>query len=293
MKHHILSIGISKHQNAAANLSYAAKDAQEVFELFTTNIGSLGYNKLLIDSEATLGQIRAALGVELQGAVELGDAFFFYYSGHGILAADVLDNYDSHYLVPFDATFDYVNTCIPVSYLRDSLEKLQSKARIVFIDSCFSGAAAKNSKGYPGPRKKSLNELKTFSNTLSGVGNLTITASKDDEEAIEDPELRNGLFTYYLLHELQREKAGEAFPVLDIFTPISNQVTKRAREKYKHVQTPTLSGRLEGTMTLPVFVKPLRISPQVISPPRAPELSAASFPSVIIELDDKDQETAE
>jgi hypothetical protein len=199
-------------------------------------------------------------------------------------------SFDSHYLVPFDGTFDYVNTCIPVSYLKNSFEKLQSKANLVFIDSCFSGAAAKNSKGYPGPRKKSLKKLKTFSNTLSGVGNLTITASKDVEEAIEDPDFKNGLFTYYLLHELQRGKTGQSFPVLDIFTPISDQVTKRAKERYNHAQTPTLSGQLEGTMTLPVFAKPLRISPQVISPPRAPELATASFPTVTIDLDDKTQE---
>jgi hypothetical protein len=291
MKHHILSIGISKHQMSGANLSYASKDAQEFFELFISNIGNLGYKRLLIDSEATLGQIRGALGQELQDTVEPGDAFFFFYSGHGVVAEDLLDSaYDSHYLVPFDATFDYLNTCIPVSYLRDSLEKLKATASLVFIDSCFSGAAAKNSKGYPGPRKKAIKVLRTFSNTLSGVGKLTITASKDDEEAIEDPEFKNGLFSYYLFAELQRKKDGDSFPVLDIFTPVSTQVTKRAKEKYNHTQTPTLSGQLQGAMTLPIFVRLLKVSPQVISPPRAPELAAAAFPSVLIELDDKAQE---
>jgi hypothetical protein len=93
MKHHILSIGISKHQNAAANLSYAAKDAQEFFELLTTNIGNLGYKKLLVDSEATFGQVRAALGLELQEVVELEDAFFFFYSGHGVIAEDLFGRF--------------------------------------------------------------------------------------------------------------------------------------------------------------------------------------------------------
>lgn len=291
MKHHILSIGVSKHQNAAADLSYAAKDAREFFSLFTTNIGNLGYNRLLVDSEATLGQIRAALGLDLQQAIAPGDAFFFFYSGHGVIAEDLIDDsFDTHYLVPFDATFDYVNTCVPVSYLRNSLDKLRSNANLVFIDSCFSGAAASNSKGFPGPRKKALKNLKTFSNTLSGVGNLTITASKDDEEAIEDAELKNGLFTFYLLNELQRGKATVSFPVLDIFTPIATQVSARARDKYNHTQTPTLSGQLQGSMTLPAFSTPVKISPQIITPARIPELATAAFPRVIIELSDKAQE---
>ncbi|HYA93851.1 MAG TPA: caspase family protein [Thermodesulfobacteriota bacterium] len=291
MKHHILAIGISKHQNAAANLSYAAKDASEFFELFNLNIGDIGYKKLLIDSEATLGQIRAALGLELQQAIARGDAFFFFYSGHGVIANDLHDEASgSHYLVPFDGTFDYVNTCIPVSYLKESFNKLKSGANLVFIDSCFSGAASKNSKGYPGPRKKEFKGLKTISNTLSGVGNLTITASKDDEEAIEDSEFKNGLFTYYLLKELDRDKGTQNFPVLDIFTPICEQVIKRAKEKYNHTQTPTLNGQLEGTITLPTFRKPVRISPQIIQVSHSPELLEAAFPSIILEIDDKTQE---
>ena len=66
MKHHIVSIGISRHQNASANLQYAAKDATEFFELFGLNLPEQGYKKLLIDSEATLGQIQSAIGNELK-----------------------------------------------------------------------------------------------------------------------------------------------------------------------------------------------------------------------------------
>ena len=41
MKHHIVSIGISTHQNPFVNnLRYASKDAIEFFKLFEKNIGS-------------------------------------------------------------------------------------------------------------------------------------------------------------------------------------------------------------------------------------------------------------
>lgn len=88
MKHHILSIGISKHQISSANLNYAAKDATDFFNLAKNNISNIGFSRLLIDSEATLSQIRTALGIELQDSIETGDAFFFFYSGHGVIAID-------------------------------------------------------------------------------------------------------------------------------------------------------------------------------------------------------------
>lgn len=291
MKHHVLAIGISKHQNPSANLSFAAKDASEFFDLFTTNIGNIGYKKLLIDSEATLSQIRTALGQELQLAIEDGDAFFFLYSGHGVVAEDENDGTKaSHYLVPFDATFDYVNTCIPVSYLKNVFDKIPSCANLIFIDSCFSGAVTKNSKGLPIPNKKLFQQVKTFSNTLSGVGRLTFTASKDDEEAIEDLELQNGLFTHFLLKELQNDRGQDKLAVLDVFTPICDQVQRRAKDKYDHIQTPTLHGQLEGNVLLPAFKKRLQFTPQIIQIPRNPELVSVPFPLPIIQIEDTEQE---
>ena len=65
MKYHILSIGISKHQNPEANLQFASKDAADFFALFTQNVSNIGYKKLLTDNEATLSSIQTALGSEL------------------------------------------------------------------------------------------------------------------------------------------------------------------------------------------------------------------------------------
>ena len=87
MKYHILSIGVSKHQNSFVNtLQFADKDATDFYTLFTSNISNIGYKKLLVNSEATLSEIRTALGKELKQAVGKDDAFFFFFSGHGSTA---------------------------------------------------------------------------------------------------------------------------------------------------------------------------------------------------------------
>jgi len=289
MKHHIVAIGVSRHQHPFVNnLAHAAKDAQEFFNLFIQNMADVGSQNLLVDSEATLAQIRTALGTELQEQLQPDDAFFFFYSGHGSTSENTDNSSLAHFLLPFDATPDITNSAISFLYLKETFDKLPCKAKFVFIDSCFSGAI--NAKGYTKASKKEFKEVKTLTNTVSGKGYLIFSASKEDETAIEDPEYQNGLFTYFLLGELQKDRKEDKFPVVEIFTPITEQVTKRAKEKYGHTQTPTLSSHLEGNVFLPRFTKRIKLSPSVLEVPRYPELAQAAFPIPEIQLDDKQQE---
>lgn len=286
MKHHIVAIGLSKHQNRfVPNLQFASRDAREFYELFEANIGNIGYKKLLVDSEATLAQIQAALGQELQITVSEDDVLFFFYSGHGTTAETPDGTALAHYLMPFDATPDIPHTCISVEYLRTALEQIPCRVKLVFVDSCFSGSI--NSKGYTNPSTKALKEVKTFGNTVLGTGSVSFTACKDIEEAIEDSERKYGLFTSELIAELCRKRTNDRFSVADIFTPVTERVIKRAKERYQHIQTPTVNTHLEGVVYLPVFKLPKSISPQIIQPPRHPELAAVTVPVPHIALDDK------
>ncbi len=272
-------------------MQYADKDAKEFFSLFTSNLPDLGYKKLLINSEATLGQIRSAIGTELKDAIKAGDAFFFFYSGHGAIGqSESSQEIASNYLIPFDATYDFENSAISIDYLKEVFEGLPSKANFIFVDSCFSGSMAKNAKGYQVPKKKTYKSVKSFANTTIGNGTLIFTACKDDQQSIEDPEYKNGLFTYELFEELQKERDGEAYDALHIFSPISERVELRAKDKWNHQQTPTFSGRIEGKMNFPVFKKRLEVTPEIIAVPRHTELDQAIFTTAQIDIADKHQE---
>jgi len=289
MKYHILSVGISKHQNNFINsLQFADKDATDFYNLFTSNIDDVGYKKLLINSEATLTEIRTALGKELRQAVGSDDAFFFFFSGHGATAENEDGTSLEHYLVPFDATPDIPSSAISVDYLKEVFDKINCKAAYIFVDSCFSGSI--NSKGYSYPNTKALQAVKTLSDQIFGKGSLVFTASKTDEKALEDPDNQNGLFTYFVLGELQKERGKDSYPVTDIVTPVIEEVTKRAKEKYSHTQTPTAKINLEGAVYLPVCKKPLKIAPMLLEVPRYPQLDTTSFPIPEIELSDKHQQ---
>lgn len=285
---HILSIGISKHQNSFINnLNYAEKDASDFFKLFTENIGDIGYKKLLTDSEATFANIRSALGQELQQAIKAGDKFFFFYSGHGATADDEDKKSLAHYLIPFDATLDIANSCISVTYLKQAFNNLETGANFIFIDSCFSGSLS-STKGYNNPNKKDLKQVKTLLSTVTGNGNLIFTACKDVEEAIEDPESRNGLFTHFLLEDLLKERTVDKFPITDILAPVSEAVIEKAKNKYKHTQTPTHNSSAEGVVYLPKFKEKIKITPEMIEMPKYMELSATTFSVPQIELEDKE-----
>lgn len=285
-KYHIVSIGISKHQESfVQDLEYAHKDAVDFFKLVSLNVGQIGYNVLLTDSEATLAKIRTALGSDLQKAVGEDDYFFFFYSGHGTIA-DISNNSScAHYVLPFDATRDVQNSCIPVTYLKEIFDSLKCRASIIFLDSCFSGGI--NSKHFPNPKTKSVKSIKTFANTLAGKGSMVFTASKDDEEAIEDEEKKNGLFTSCLLEELQRERESDKFSVVDTFTPVAETVTKRAKDVYGHIQTPTFNGHLEGIVYLPTFKEKLPYTPEIIDLPLHPETIPQSILIPELEIGDK------
>lgn len=289
MKYHILSIGISKHQHSFVNtLQFADKDATDFYTLFTSNISDIGYKKLLINSEAALTEIRTALGKELRQAVGGDDAFFFFFSGHGATAENQDGTSLEHYLIPFDATPDIPSSSVSVDYLKEVFDKINCKAAYIFVDSCFSGSL--NSKGYSHPNTKALKSVKALSDQVFGKGSLIFTASKINEKALEDPENENGLFTHFVLNELQKQRNTDTYPVTDIVTPVIEEVTKRAKDNFSHTQTPTAKINLEGAVYLPVCKKPLKIAPTLLEVPRYPQLATSSFPIPELELSDKQQQ---
>lgn len=291
VKYHVLAIGVSKQQNSAFNsLDFADKDAEEFYSLFTSNVSNLGYVKLLKNNEATLAAIRSALGTELLQQVSSEDAFFFLFSGHGAVAPDQEGQSLAHYLAPYDATDDYTSSCVSVDYIKDFLDNLPCKSSFVFIDSCFSGGL--NKKSLPFIKRKELKGLKSFNGVDLGDGNVVFTACKDTETAIEDPEKKNGLFTYALLSELQKSRANSTYPVEEIFTPIMTTVTQRAKDRWNETQTPTVRSHLQGKVTLPVFKNPINIPPTLIKVPQPEltQLSSSNYQPPRIEVADKVQE---
>lgn len=213
-----LFIGISDYKTLNS-LTYPDKDAADMQSALTGSsrdlwsAGVTKFNKIIIDSEATKANILSEIN-NMKTAIEAGttepDAnkmVFIYYSGHGGNAGG------KAYMCPYDMNVEDFNTGISDTELLALLNEFPTEVRkIVIMDSCHSG-------GFIG---KAPNSLIVKSTSLSGsvkdfkgkgfkqlasVPNLIFgSAARGDQLSYDAPFLNNGMFTYYLLEAIGRDK---------------------------------------------------------------------------------------
>ncbi|RWA23336.1 hypothetical protein MBRU_00525 [Mycolicibacterium brumae DSM 44177] len=202
---------------------------------------------LLTDADATAHGIRSALEAL---ATDAGpdDVVFIFYAGHGS---------DTHEIVCYDTDVaDLAATSLPLDELADILSRINGKTVLCGLDCCFSGglgsrvfATGLTSRGVT--RTTATDILSRF----IGTGRLVLTASADDEEALESALHGHGLFTYRLLEALQGVDDvcdGDQIDVLKVVGYVTKRVLADAAQMWR-VQTPTLRGQVDGTLLWPTF----------------------------------------
>lgn len=283
MAYHLISIGVSNYSNANYhNLSYTTDDAAEFSNLLRQNI-NLDLDVLLRDGEASLVEINTALSSDVLKNATSKDTFILFFSGHGGAALTGGDNYEA-YLVPHDGNDDLDVSGISTSQVQQLLAELKHGTKIVLLDCCYSGGA--NAKSISTVRFKDINTIKAFQNQTFAEGTFVFTACKEDERAIETDDLKHGLFTYYLLEEMSKDREGDSLPLSDICHPVVESVVKAA-EKHSHKQTPTLALNSKGSVTLPPLRKPKPIKPGLIKIPTSSQADETPVAPPEIEISDR------
>lgn len=131
-----LVIGINDYINGISSLKTAASDATEIARILDREHH---YRvTLLLDSAATLSQLRHVLETELPQKIQKGDRFLFYFAGHGI-ALNGEDGPEG-YLVPQDAKLGNVSTYLRMSDVNQALNELSCRHFLGIFDCCFAGA---------------------------------------------------------------------------------------------------------------------------------------------------------
>ncbi len=236
-------IGIDRYQSLSINwLSCAKRDAVALHALFTDTLG--GQAILLTDREATRAEIERQCN-ELVNC-DQDDVVVIFFSGHGS---------ETHELVTYDAeTIDLANTCIPLSTLTDWFSRIPAKRLVCVLDCCFSGGMGAKVLQVE-TRSKDLRSTDDLIKELSGESRLIFTASLGTEEAWENHRLGHGLLTYYLIQSLQgAEEVREAGKIY--IYKLLGWVTKHVKDaatRLGKIQTPTVSGRIVGELTWPIF----------------------------------------
>jgi hypothetical protein len=210
---HAVIIGINRYAgDSIPDLKYARSDAEAVYEVLIDpkrwaipreNV------QLLLDEEATLSNIRTAIGNKLR---QKADMVYIYFAGHGTLTSSYTKKRDEDetekYLVPADADYDDIpDSAVSISELAEFLEWKQAKQTVVIIDSSFSGFEGGRSFENPlFPIDVEFSDA--YLEDLVGERRAIIVACEANELAIEINNRKQGLFTFFLLEGLQ----GKAFP---------------------------------------------------------------------------------
>ncbi|WP_426752740.1 DEAD/DEAH box helicase [Myxococcus sp. Y35] len=238
-----LFIGIDRYVSPDINwLSCARRDAAALHALFTDTLG--GSTTVLADEDATRAGIEAQLAELTTCGPE--DVVVVSYSGHGA---------ETHELVPYDTdVHDLANTAIPLERMADWFARIPARRLIFILDCCFSGgmgAKVLRVEGVP----RAMRSVDSKLNQLSGEGRLILTAASATEEAYENPRLRHGFLTYYLLQALQGAEEVQSGGKVSVYR-LLEYVTQRVIDAAKQIgrqQHPTMRGTLDGELTWPIF----------------------------------------
>ena len=204
-----LIIGIGSYQDAnIPDLTYGSVDAKSIYgKLINPNGGIFSSNNIrtLFDDQATLKNIRDAIGGWLVETVKSNDMVFIYYSGHGGVTPNVTGEEPDgrrKYIVPHDADVENMNvTALRNSDLSLLLDRIPANKCVFVMDCCFSGGQVQ------GAKLKSVSPADTPIGTdvygqLSVAGRVIVSASQSHQVSLETAQLGHGIFTHHLLEAL-------------------------------------------------------------------------------------------
>jgi len=192
-------IGIQNYK-LIPKAEYASQDAQVFYDYASRALGIKQENiKLLLDDDADVSGILTAFQEWLPLKVRKGKTdVYVFYSGHGLPGADG----KSLYFLPVGTNKNLLaKTGISQREIVDALKSAQAKSVTMFIDSCYSGQIRTGETLLASARPVVL----TVQDTTYPPDFTVITASASDQIASSSPDLKHGIFSYYLMKGLEGE----------------------------------------------------------------------------------------
>lgn len=263
----IIAIGVSDYEDADYKLNYAAKDAMDMIETFTSSKHfKKVYSLLLTDQKVGANTVEEAQSF-LQNA-KINDHVILFVAGHG-----VLDETYTYYYAPHDMSFNNPKEQgISYASLESILDGIKPIKKLFFMDTCHSGeidaedvkvasnsnkvegqikfrnAGATLSSKQNGVTNSSTSELVNhlFRDTRRGTGSTVISSSGGVEFAIEGSKWNNGLFTFAVLEGIKQGRADANSDGEITVSELKTYVNKRVSFLSNGLQTPT--SRIENTV---------------------------------------------
>jgi len=231
-------IGIEKYRRAP-KAEFASRDANLFVDYAQRALGVKPENiRLLSDDKAESSEILLTLRSWLPTRVnrDKTDVFVFY-SGHGLSSPDG----ESLFLLPYDVNRDLLDrTAITRKEVIELIAKSNPRSATLFMDACYSGQTRTGETLLASARPISIS-------AKQGVvpKNFTVfSASAPDQISSSSPEVRHGIFSYFLMRGLEgdadQNKDGQ-ISVAEMQAYLAEQVPRQALSQNR-VQRPQVIG---------------------------------------------------
>jgi WD40 repeat protein len=252
---HLLAIGINytavpgrRAPPAPLRLDYAVADAERL----AIALGETQAHTYVLDRPGDGGSWRIALRNEeateagiidslqaLAQRVGEGDLAVVHFAGHGVMVDDELS------LLPYDVNTSRAAaikaSALPFSLLRNELEKVAARARVlVLLDACNAGGAMNDSR----VRETSAARL---SQALASANVSVLASSSASQASRETTEWGHGAFTKAVLEALDGAADGNRDGLLS-GTELAEYVERRVRALTNGEQSPAMELRFGGTL---------------------------------------------
>ncbi|MFN8257797.1 MAG: caspase family protein [Bacteroidales bacterium] len=260
---YLVTIGVSKYQNPTFNLEYAAKDAEDVKNLFAKGKNKV-YDKVhtitVLNNEATVSNI-LKLKSQLE-STHVDDVVVLFFAGHG-----VLDNDLNYYLATTEIDLENMsNTALRYDYLEGLFDGIPARKKVIIIDACHSGEVDKEEEFTEVETEddnmfvvtrdvRSAAALETrskittqnsfelmkmmFADIRKGTGSTVISSAGGGEYAYETGEAKNGVFTFVMKNGIHLKKADLNHDGEIMVSELRDYVSKTVSKLTKGSQNPT------------------------------------------------------
>jgi hypothetical protein len=189
-------IGITDYRSLP-KAEFANDDARVFYDYAIRALGVKPENiKLLVDADAEEVEIIKTFKAWLPSRVKTTTDVYLFYSGHGLPTQDG----QSLYLLPPRADRDFISrTSIQFQEISADIQAAKPKSVTIFMDACYSGQARSGETLVANARPVTLKaEKKLFPDNFT-----VITASQADQISSSSPDLKHGIFSYYLMKGME------------------------------------------------------------------------------------------
>lgn len=248
---YLVALGVSHYADSTMNLSYAAKDAEDISKRFVSNNKrySSVVNLLLTDAQVSREALKKVKEKLLKTKPD--DLVIVFYAGHGMTAGN-----DDYYLSPFTMNFEKPEQQgISFDEMEDLMDGIAARQKVLLVDACNSGeqdadlsspspiaaempitGMVRLRTGDRKPRRartssgsSSFDLMKElFIDLRRSTGTTVIASSSGVEYALEGDRWQNGVFTYSILNALEEKKSDTnrdgVITVSELFKYVQAQV---------------------------------------------------------------------